>query len=194
MGRPATFDSITIVQRARGVFWTQGYESTSLPDLEQATGLSRSSLYHAFGSKRGLFDATVSSYLNEVIEPLLGPLIADKVEPEANEIYLTRLRASLSSPGQIPGCLLLRAAASPIGQDPAITAIISGYRSDLTRALSRGAAARHPSIEPDGVAHLAGILTALVVTAMTLSPIDRAAAISAIDTARGVNAGGIDAD
>ncbi|MDD0859753.1 TetR/AcrR family transcriptional regulator [Arthrobacter alpinus] len=45
-----------------------------LPDLERATGLSRSSIYHAFGSKRGLFDAAVASYLSEIIRPRLQPL------------------------------------------------------------------------------------------------------------------------
>ena len=59
MGRPQTFETDEVVRAARGVFWRDGYESASLPDLEQATGLSRSSIYHAFGSKRGLFDAAV---------------------------------------------------------------------------------------------------------------------------------------
>ena len=48
MGRTATFDRADAVRAARGVFWNQGYEATSIPDLEQATGLKRSSLYHAF--------------------------------------------------------------------------------------------------------------------------------------------------
>src|SRR5690242_13855547 len=44
---------------------------TSIGELEQHTGLDRSSLYHAFGSKEALFDAALRSYLKEAIETRL---------------------------------------------------------------------------------------------------------------------------
>lgn len=191
MGRPQSFDTPAIIRSARSVFWAQGYESASLPDLERATGLRRSSIYHAFGSKRGLFDAAISSYLDEVIHPLLSPLQSEGPSPDAVENYLVLLRAGLTANEGSLGCLLLRAAASPIGQDPEIAGIVSGYRRELTAALVQGVRARHPEVAPDAVAHLASILTALVITAMTLAPVDREAAIAAIDTARGVNVGGV---
>ena len=99
MGRPQTFETVEVVRAARAVFWHDGYESASLPDLEQATGLSRSSIYHAFGSKRGLFDAVVASYLDEVIRPRLRPLTVVQVEPGALAAYLVGLRAALARPG-----------------------------------------------------------------------------------------------
>ena len=49
MGRTQTFDTNEVVRAARAVFWEHGYESAALPELEKATGLSRSSIYHAFG-------------------------------------------------------------------------------------------------------------------------------------------------
>ena len=61
MGRTRTFDESDATRSALGVFWDQGFDGTAVPDLEEATGLSRSSIYHAFGSKRGLFDAAVSA-------------------------------------------------------------------------------------------------------------------------------------
>ncbi|HOZ57111.1 MAG TPA: helix-turn-helix domain-containing protein, partial [Nakamurella multipartita] len=69
MGRTKTFDPGEVVRAARAVFWTRGFESASLPELQEATGLSVSSIYHSFGSKRGLFDAAVASYLDEVARP-----------------------------------------------------------------------------------------------------------------------------
>ena len=56
MGRHKQFDDTVVVRAARDVFWQRGYASTSLADLEAATGLSRSSMYQTYGSKRGLFD------------------------------------------------------------------------------------------------------------------------------------------
>ncbi|GAB3998060.1 hypothetical protein GCM10029992_22820 [Glycomyces albus] len=52
MGRVQTFDTAEVVRAARTVFWQHGYEDASIPALEAATGLRRSSIYHAFGSKR----------------------------------------------------------------------------------------------------------------------------------------------
>lgn len=76
MGRLKQFDDMTVVRAARDVFWRRGYASTSLADLEAATGLSRSSLYLTYGSKRGLFDRTLRNYLDELIWPMLAPMEA----------------------------------------------------------------------------------------------------------------------
>lgn len=144
MGRPQTFETADAVRAARAVFWRDGYEVASLPDLEAATGLSRSSIYHAFGSKRGLFDAALSSYLDEVVRPRLRPLTAAQVEPEAMATYLTGLRAALAQPGSLPstsGCLLINAAGAPVGRDDAVRDVIAGYRAELRAAFGRGVAA-----------------------------------------------------
>jgi hypothetical protein len=45
MGRPKGYDRETILVAARDLFWEQGYERTSIADLEERTGLNRSSLY-----------------------------------------------------------------------------------------------------------------------------------------------------
>lgn len=99
MARPRSFDTEAVARAARQVFWARGFEATSLPDLEAATGLGRSSLYQAFGSKRGLFDAAVASYLDEVVHPLLAdlePQADSPVAPTALADYLGRLAAALA--------------------------------------------------------------------------------------------------
>ena len=45
------------------VFWSKGYEATSLDDLCEVTGLSRSSIYATFGSKRNLLLQSVDRYV-----------------------------------------------------------------------------------------------------------------------------------
>lgn len=55
MSRPLEFDRDQAVQKAVHLFWQKGYQATSLADLLEAMGLSRSSFYAAFGDKRGLF-------------------------------------------------------------------------------------------------------------------------------------------
>ena len=55
MARPREFDEETALDQAMRLFWTQGYQGTSLHDLLQTMGISKSSFYETFRSKRDLF-------------------------------------------------------------------------------------------------------------------------------------------
>ena len=62
MGRPREFDEDDVLEKAMHVFWEKGFDSSSLADLQEATGLTKSSLYKAFESKEGLFRRVVDRY------------------------------------------------------------------------------------------------------------------------------------
>ena len=55
-GRPRTFDEGEVLTKVMTVFWEKGYDATSLDDLSEATGLTRPSLYGAFGNKAALYE------------------------------------------------------------------------------------------------------------------------------------------
>ena len=55
MARPTEFDRGQALDAAMRLFWIQGYGASSLEQLTQAMGVSRSSLYSTLGDKRGLF-------------------------------------------------------------------------------------------------------------------------------------------
>lgn len=187
MGRGQTFETGEVVRAARGVFWEHGYESASLPDLERATGLSRSSIYHAFGSKRGLFDAAVESYLDEVIRPRLQPLTGADVAPDALDEYLVGLRAALLRAGTLPatsGCLLVNTASAPIGHDDAIAQTVSAYTAELRAALTAGIRARLSHLPAATQEAIADSCTSHVITAFALVRINPDAAVRALDAAR----------
>jgi AcrR family transcriptional regulator len=74
MARPRSFSSERVVEAAKGVFWEKGYQHTAVEDLEQATGLNRSSLYGAFGTKAAIFDQALGLYLRGFIGPRLPPM------------------------------------------------------------------------------------------------------------------------
>src|SRR5271155_5276389 len=61
-GRPRSFCTDTVLDRAMAVFWRKGYEGASLADLTEAMGINPPSLYAAFGNKEGLFRAVLERY------------------------------------------------------------------------------------------------------------------------------------
>lgn len=65
MGRKRNFNQNDIIDKMVQVFIMHGYEGTSLDDLVQATGLLRGSLYSAFGSKQGMFIASLENSLQQ---------------------------------------------------------------------------------------------------------------------------------
>lgn len=186
MGRQQTFDTAEVVRAARTVFWQHGYEDASIPDLEAATGLKRSSIYNAFDSKRGLFDAAVNSYLDEVVRPRIRPLTTEPVSPDAIVEYLTGLRAALEQAGSFHaenGCLLINAAGAPIAHDAAVRESVAAYRAELHAAIRNGVAARHPDRPTGEVDRLAETCTALVVATFALTRVDAGAALGSLDAA-----------
>ena len=61
-GRPRQFDEEAVLERAVEVFWSQGFDDTSLDDILDATGMARQSLYRTFGCKRDLFLRALEIY------------------------------------------------------------------------------------------------------------------------------------
>ena len=70
MARPQEFKTSEVLRNAMHVFWSKGYEATSLNDILDATGLSKSSLYASFGDKRALFLAAFNAYRKERLRHL----------------------------------------------------------------------------------------------------------------------------
>lgn len=186
MARTQSFDQHTVIRAARTLFWRSGYETASIPDLEEATGLSRSSIYNSFGSKRGLFDAAVQNYLDEVIRPRLKPLTATQVEADAITTYLTGLRDAFSAHNSMPahnGCLLINTAGAPIAHDRHVAHIIADYRTELHDALARGVTTNRPHHSPADNDQLTDTLTGLVISAFALTRIDPDSAMRTLITA-----------
>lgn len=62
IGRPRGFDADAALGRAMAVFWEQGYEGASLADLTAAMGITKTSMYAAFGNKEDLFRKVLERY------------------------------------------------------------------------------------------------------------------------------------
>jgi AcrR family transcriptional regulator len=62
MGRPREFNTERALDLATELFWRKGYEGTSLSDLTTTLGITRPSLYAAFGNKEALFLMALDRY------------------------------------------------------------------------------------------------------------------------------------
>lgn len=62
LGRPRAFDVDEALDQAVRVFWARGYEGASLDDLTGAMGITRTSMYRAFGNKEDLFRRALDRY------------------------------------------------------------------------------------------------------------------------------------
>ncbi|QUS39769.1 TetR/AcrR family transcriptional regulator [Tardiphaga alba] len=64
MGRPREFDVDSALDLALHVFWRKGYEGASMADLTEAMGITKPSLYAAFGNKEELFRKALDRYVD----------------------------------------------------------------------------------------------------------------------------------
>lgn len=93
-GRPRTIDREAVLDRAVEVFWERGYDGTSLDDLTRVMGISRPSLYAAFGDKRQVFLAAIDAYAAGVGA---RPLAAFDAQQDVREAVRAFLRASIEN-------------------------------------------------------------------------------------------------
>jgi AcrR family transcriptional regulator len=108
-GRPRSFDRDAALRRAMELFWTQGYDGTSLADLTKVMGINAPSLYAAFGCKEALFREAATLYTNTIGGVTIRALDAGKT---ARESVDAMLRAAVELPrGHLPtGCLVVHGA------------------------------------------------------------------------------------
>ncbi|MBV9471378.1 MAG: TetR/AcrR family transcriptional regulator [Solirubrobacterales bacterium] len=133
MPRPKAYERDAVVIAARDLFWERGYEACSISDLEQRTGLNRSSLYQEFGSKHQLLEQTLDCYADQIIAPLLGELSAPGSGLERIASLFMRLAHLFRSRTRTAksGCLLVNSIAELASSDDRVRAAGVAYRDRL---------------------------------------------------------------
>lgn len=159
-GRPRTFDVETAVERAMGVFWSNGYHATALPDLLRATRLSRGSLYAAFGDKHALFLRALDRYIADALIRMDRELDPDRDPVDGLRAYLAGYVARTSGANGRRGCLLVATTMELAGQDAEVARRIAGFfkamEARVGDALSRAKVAGQlaDGVEPSSAARI----------------------------------------
>ena len=122
-------------------FWAAGYEATSLQQLLEATSLSRSSLYQAFGGKQALFERCLEHYVADRLRVMGQALDAS---PSGREFIRETLRRTAEDArcGRPRGCLVMNSAAEfGQGRGPLsrkVGACIEAFAGLFAEAVRRG--------------------------------------------------------
>jgi AcrR family transcriptional regulator len=133
-GRPREFDYDKALEQAMNVFWSKGYEGTSMPDLTDAMGMNRPSVYAAFGNKEELFNKALDRYHKQSMVFLHEQLKATDVR-EAISGFFCGIATSFSC-GETPkGCFAVMAALVGSDECESVRDAARARREDIFSAL-----------------------------------------------------------
>ncbi|TFW31477.1 TetR/AcrR family transcriptional regulator [Duganella callida] len=143
------FNEEEVLDRAMHVFWRRGYGATSMPDLAQATGVLRGSLYHAYGDKQRIFLLAFARYQQRYLDKVRACLQPD--DPiAALRAYFAYVIESMSKPApQIDdapssdtwGCLTTKIATDETAMDEPVRGALRGMLDGLGQLLEQRLAA-----------------------------------------------------
>ncbi|VVD63156.1 TetR family transcriptional regulator [Pandoraea aquatica] len=159
-GRPREFDLDQAVEHAMQTFWTRGYQGTSLPDLLDATQLSRGSLYAAFGDKHGLFLQALDRYIEQALARLDDELASGDSALAGLKACMEGYVARTDGAAGKRGCLVVATAMELAADDPEVSVRIAhffdGMKARLVKTLKRAQkeadVAKH--VDPVASAHV----------------------------------------
>ncbi|RCK23840.1 TetR/AcrR family transcriptional regulator [Thalassospira lucentensis] len=107
MPRPRAFDEESVLDNAMNIFWSKGFESTSVQDLVEETGLNRASMYSSFGDKKALFLRVLDHYSQKISSKRFAKL-RETADGRAAIIATFKDTASQScADGRHKGCLIV---------------------------------------------------------------------------------------
>jgi len=123
MGRTRQFNEEALIEAATQLFWTQGYDATSLGQLADSTGTGNGSIYVAYGSKLGLFTAVFALYCSSRVDVVRDAMASDPGSARtAVEYFFATIIADCASQPSRRGCLMLNSLSELGIREPSIRA------------------------------------------------------------------------
>ena len=130
MPRKPEYDREELIDRARDLFWKQGWAGTSLKDLERVLKLKPGSFYAAFGSKDALFELALDRYLEDG-EARLNALFEELGAFGALRAFPHRVISSATAPAK--ACMLAKSVLELSGHDHALAAVADRHLDAMER-------------------------------------------------------------
>ena len=109
-GRPRNFDQDQALDAALRVFWLNGYQAASLAELTRVMGVSKPSLYAAFGNKEQLYLKALQRYTEQQLQRHAEALATESDLKLALRRFLRSVAAMLTAPDLPGGCMVVTSA------------------------------------------------------------------------------------
>ena len=135
-GRPRKFDTDAILDIVIDVFWELGYEAADTETLSRKTGLTKPSLYNAFGAKEDLFVKALERYQKTRSEASINALVSGETAKEGVERYFQNFASNIASPDHPPGCLVGSIAIPLKGRLPKVAAFLNNPPKESMRKIT----------------------------------------------------------
>lgn len=137
-GRPREFDEGDVLEAVLGVFWRKGYSGATLPDLAEAAGITRPSLYTALGDKLSMYLRSLGHFRAALEAQLTASLDPSKsVADGLRDFYETAIALYFSDEGRPRGCLVFCTAPAEAVEEPAIRKVLSGILDEIDGAFEQ---------------------------------------------------------
>lgn len=136
MARPVEFERETVLRGAMQVFWSKGYNTTSIKDIVEATDIQPGSLYWAFGNKKKLFLAALDCYRQDMQNLSMRTLKADLPPLQRLEQFFHGIVAHTAKNSCNNSCLLINTMLEAT-DDPEISQVISQTFTQLEASFAQ---------------------------------------------------------
>lgn len=131
MARNKDFDEKDVLKKAIGLFWNKGYNGTSMQDLVDGLGISRSSLYDTFGDKHQLYVKSLQAYREGYGNKMCKMINEAPSAKEAMRQLLEMVVNNLLSDEQRRGCFIVNAGVELAAHDAEVGAVICANEQQL---------------------------------------------------------------
>ncbi len=161
-----SFDEDEAIGKAMKVFWQKGYEPASMADLIAGTGITRGSLYNAFGGKQQLFVRSLQKYDKDHRRAMLAELEAMDDPVRAIAALFDGIVAETISDAEKKGCFLINTASDLATHGEQVNRIVRNGLRELEaffrRSIEVAQARKHISTSLDAEATAKGLMAMIV--------------------------------
>ena len=153
MSRPIQYNPNEVIINAMNLFWTKGYESTSVKDIVASTGMKPGSLYNLYGNKEGVFNAVLDKF-SEINITIVNDVLDAPGNPLKNiENFLTTVVLKNILDENTKGCLLVKTLMVVPANDKKIENYISTYFDRveflIKKALEKAVSLGYTNVNPN---------------------------------------------
>jgi TetR/AcrR family transcriptional regulator, transcriptional repressor for nem operon len=124
MARTKDFDADEVLTKAVQLFWHKGYNGTSMQDLVDGLGISRSSLYDTYGDKHTLFLKALESYQASSSGAMCNVVSNNVSAKEAVRRLLEMATTELLIDKQHKGCFMVNAEVEVAPHDKEVSDLV----------------------------------------------------------------------